>query len=115
MADFLLVSRHDPLKIGLGEPGMEDSGDNDSTITTEPTDSVSDNTSPKKSPKRKRKARAEDEVDMSSMLRSVVETCNSLNGNNKPSLKPRHTPTKDWPLKDIYDLIEQHKLRLKFL
>ena len=49
MADFLLVSRHDPLKIGLGEPGMEDSGNNDSIITTEPMDSVSVITSPKNS------------------------------------------------------------------
>ena len=52
---------------------------------------------------------------MNSMLRSVVETCNSLNGNNKPYLKPSHNPTEDFPLKDMYDLIDQHKLHLQYL
>ena len=52
---------------------------------------------------------------MNSMVRSVVETCNSLNGNNKPYSKPNHNPTEDLPLKDMYDLIDQHKLHLKFL
>ena len=65
-ADFLFASRHDPLNIGQGEPGMDYSGDNDRINTSESTDSVIP--SPNKIPVRKRKARNEDEVAMITML-----------------------------------------------
>ena len=107
-----MASRHDPLNIGQGEPGMDNSGDNDSINNSEPTDSFI--SSPNKSPVRKRKLRNDDEVDMSTMLRSVVDAYNSLNGKNKPFSKPSHTPTEELPLQDLYNLIGQHKFHLFF-
>ena len=62
-----------------------------------------------------RKGRGTEEVDMRTMLRSIVDTRKSLTGKNKASLDPSEIQTSTLTLQDLYGLIEQHKLYLVFL
>ena len=78
--DFLLSSKHDPLTIGSGEIGFDEG------TTTEDLQTASVTSSPDKV-RRKRKNTLSDNskggnTDLSSMLSTVVKTCESLNSSS---------------------------------
>lgn len=100
--DFLLASRHDPLKCGRGEPGM-----NDSVISTV--------TSPSKSPQ-KGKLKT---TGLDDMMKSVIDYC-KLGGDgdskmNTVEVDDKDVLEEDLPRSEILELINQHKLHLAFL
>ena len=115
MSDFLLSSKHDPLHLGTGEPGMYDPTDT-SVITN--VDSISTvSTSPKKG-KKKRMFNNVDSV-MGDTMKSVVDLCEVISKGNKV-VEKTEPKTSDYlvenlSMDDLYKLIEQHKLHLLFL
>ena len=115
MSDYLLSSKHDPLNLGTGEPGMYDPTDT-SVITNVDSISIS-STSPKKG-ENKRRYEDVDSV-MGKTMKSVVDVCEViLKGNNvvdKPAPKPSDYLVDSMSMDDLYKLIEQHKLHLLFL
>ena len=100
--DYLLASRHDPLKCGRGEPGMDDS------VVSVVTSSLS---SPQKG---RRKVTGLDD-----MIKSVVDYCTSGGDNDDKKkadeLKDKDLLDEDLPRSDLFELINQHKLHLQFL
>ena len=117
LSDCLLSSRHDPLALGSGEPGMYDPTDNTSVITNGDSISVS---SPVRGRKGKNK-RGIDSVDlvMGNTMKSVVDLCEVLAKGNKVAEKSTPKPSDYYvdnlTMDDLYKLIEQHKLHLLFL
>jgi len=117
--DFLLSSRHDPITIGLGEPGMStasiDNVDNVSTITSDTCTGSPRRRGPNK--KKKGTTTVEGVDTMISNLMDYLKKSNSENEEN------RKQPTRDvdelllenCPLTELFALIEQHQNHLKLL
>ena len=118
--DFLLSSRHDPITIGLGEPGMSTASinnvDNVSLITSD-----NNSGSPRKrgaNKKKKKGTNTEDGVD--TMISNVLDYLKKSNSENKENKKrpPRDSEElllENRPLTELFALIEQHQKHLKLL
>ena len=101
-SDYFLASRHDTLKCGRGEPGMDDSV-------------VSMVTTPSKSPQKGNATT----TGLKDMMKSVVDYC--IKGGNGGTQKSydmfddKDVIDEDFPRSDLFELINQHKLHLAFL
>ena len=117
--DFLLSSRHDPITIGLGEPGMStasiDNVDNVSTITSD----TCSGSPRKRGPNKKQKgATTVEGVDtMISNVMDYLKKSNSENEENKkrPARDVDELLLENRPLTELFALIEQHQKHLKLL
>ena len=114
-SDYLLSSRHDPLKIGNGEPGMGD----DTTAVTFSSGSVASASVKTKASWKNRKH--SNDLAVEGMMKSVVAMCESNTGGGtmaKGVAVARNNSNlllENLPLAELFALIEQHKLHLKFL
>ena len=115
-SDYLLSSRHDPLKIGTGEPGMGD----DMTAITVSSGSIGSASKKKKSRVKNRKD--SNELDVEGMMKSAVAMCESNTGGGTmvkgvAVAARNHSDLllENLPLAELFALIEQHKLHLNFL
>ena len=120
--DYLLSSKHDPLKIGSGELGFEDTAEDCSQIVD------SNPSSPAKATKKRKKVSSTssnggESTDLSAMLSTVVNTCKGINAATLDSTTTATTSRKsnsnvaieDLPLDELYKLIAQHRMHLEFL
>ena len=107
---------------GRGEPGMGNSMTNDATTTTMSTSTISSRASPQKG-KRKNNTVDEDS-SLTGMMKNIVTMCASNSAMCASNTIPSSTAvanTKDdlmlenLPLTELFKLIEQHKLHLKFM
>jgi len=116
MSDYLLSSKHDPLQLGNGEPGMNKAQESSSQINMD-----SNSVSSTMSPKRGKKKRGYEDVElvMGKTMNRVVDLCEVMSkgnvGDDKPSPKPSDYLVDNLSMDDLYKLIEQHKLHLSFL
>ena len=117
--DFLLSSRHDPITIGLGEPGMStasiDNVDNVSTITSD-----TNSGSPRKRGRNKKQKGASTVDGVDTMISNVLDYLKKSNSENEENKK---RPARDVdelllenrPLTELFALIEQQQKHLKLL
>ena len=97
LSDGLLSSKHNPLKIGRGEPGMNSS----STLSTLSSTST---------PDKKRKAVEESSKNVTECMKTFINMCNH---NTKADVSSNKV--EDMSVDQLYKLMEQQKLHLKFL
>ena len=101
-SDFLLASRHDPLKCGREEPGMDDSVI--STVTT-----------PSKSPQKGNLKT----TGLEDMMKSGIDYCKlGADGDSKKSKvesDDKDVLEEDLPRSENFELINQHELHFAFL
>ena len=107
MGDYLLSSRHDPLSIGMGEPG----------ISTDSAMSSLTGAGGKSSPNKKK--RESPESGLKEVIKSVIDLCNN-GGQDKDDLKTNKSQKENLMIENqglpqLFALIEQHKVHLNFL
>ena len=110
-SDYLLSSRHDPVRIGRGEGGFDGS--------TKEVSSMSDS-----SPNSKKKARIGSKIKskepstdgIAAVFRSIFDQMDVENdGKKKKGSDNIVVPIEQLSLPELYAMIEQHKLHLTFL
>ena len=114
--DFLLSSRHDPLKIGEGEPGMGLTNNRTSDTVSMITSDAS-SCSPKKGKGRLKKMEATTE-GLEDMMKNIISLCKSGGDNKATKVKGNDKETlllDNRPLNELFGLIDQHNKHLKLL
>ena len=115
--DFLLSSRHDPLKIGQDEPGMSRTNNKTSDTVSMITTDVSMG-SPKSKTKLKKMAATTDGIqDMINNMATLVKNANA-GDNSSSKAVPIDEGTlllENRPIKELLSIIEQHNKHLNLL
>ena len=103
LCDGLLASKHNPLKIGRGEPGVT----SQSSIST--ISSVNTSTST-------RQINLEDsQKSFSSAVKSFMDMCNTQNGSSKEKRNKEAQDYQNMDIDELYKLVEYQKNHLLFL
>ena len=95
LSDGLLSSKHNPLQIGRGEPGM-----NSPTSTLTSTSTTS----------KKRKAVEDASQNVTECMKTFISMCNQSTKAHTPSSKVH-----EMSVEELYKLMEQQKSHLRFL
>ena len=96
LSDGLLASKHNPLKIGSGEPGMNSSS----------TSSLSSTSTPDK----KRKAIEESSKNVTDCMKTFIDMCNQNTKVDTPT-----STVDNMSIDELYKLMDQQKSHLRFL
>ena len=115
--DFLLSSRHDPLKIGQGEPGMGPTTNRTSNTVSMITTDASTGTSTKKIKSKLKKLTATAE-ELQDMIKNMVSLVKSAGKTNEPRVVPKDEGTlllENRPINELLSLIDQHNKHLTLL
>ena len=111
----MLSPRHDPLKIGQGEPGMgATSNTNSDTVSMITTDASTG--SPKSKTKLKKLAATTE--GLQDMMKNMVSLVKSAGENNEPKVVHKDKGTlllENRPIKELLSLIDQHNKHLTSL
>ena len=114
-SDYLLSSKHDPLQLGSGEPGMCDPQEETDTGNPEA------NSTSSASPKRVKKKRGFEDVEtaIGNTMNRMTDLCDTMLQGTQVKVKRVPKPSDyivdNLSMDDLYKLIEQHKLHLLFL
>ena len=122
VSDYLLSSKHDPLDIGSGEVGFEDTTCINARNRHGSSSDLSTCTSSRKQKVKKKKLGPNGNDgfdDLSTMMSSVVSTCKEL---TRPSLTTSSSTInniyvlsiEDLPLGELYKFLNQHRKHLDF-
>ena len=103
LSDGLLSSKHNPLTIGRGEPGIS------STVSTTLT-----NVSPGTQAGKKRKALDESSQSVTECMKTFIDMC-SRNNTSEETKSEKICKVDDMNVEQLYQFMDQQKNHLKFM